>query len=145
MTHAQMLTSRLRICGYPELNFTIILNPHNGPGKAALPDANYRREIQRLNSLANVCTIGYVRVNYCKRELNEVCQDVTKYGGWAKDFESTGLAVHGIFIDETPNLYDEGKAKYLDALSQHVKDTTGILGDRLVRNKKPPERFMPRD
>jgi spherulation-specific family 4 protein len=113
------------------VNFTVIINPHNGPGESTLPDANYFREIQKLNAKSNVCTIGYVRVNYCRRNLEEVWQDVAKYGGWVTTSASS-LGVHGIFIDETPNLYDVEQAEYLDKLSRHVKDTEGILGDRTV-------------
>jgi hypothetical protein len=110
----------------------VILNPHNGPGESTFPDENYFREIQKLNAKANVYTIGYVRVNYCRRILEDVCQDVAKYGGWVTSSASSGLGVHGIFIDETPNLYDVTQAEYLDKLSQYVKDTEGILGDRTV-------------
>ena len=110
----------------------VILNPHNGPGESMLPDENYSREILKLNAMANVCTVGYVRVNYCQRDLAEVCRDVTKYGGWSNQPDISGLAVHGIFVDETPNLYDAEKAKYLDTLSKCVKDTAGILGKRVV-------------
>ena len=126
------LNSEFRICDYPNVDFMVILNPHNGPGEPILPDENYTREIPRLNALPNVCTIGYVRVNYCKRDLTEVCHDVAKYSRWEKESKISGLAVHGIFIDETPNLYDDEKARYLDTLGRYVKDTSGILGDRTV-------------
>jgi hypothetical protein len=114
----------------------VILNPHNGPGEPNVPDHNYTREIPRLNALPNVCTIGYVRVDYCERDFAEVCHDIAKYGGWAKEADCAGLAVHGIFVDETPNLYDADKARYLDMLDILVKDTVGILGDRTVSNSR---------
>jgi len=120
------------ISAHPDLNFTIILNPHNGPGSSPLPDANYALEIPRLNSRANVRTVGYVRVNYCKKDLTEVCQEVARYGGWSKDYAGSGLAVQGIFFDETPNQYSADVAAYLDTISRQVKDTFGILGDRMV-------------
>lgn len=110
----------------------MILNPHNGPGASPLPDADYSREIPRLNTAANVCTLGYVCVNYCKRDLTDVCQDIAKYARWAKDYAKSGLAVHGIFIDETPNHHSANAAAYLNTVDQFVKDTSGILGERLV-------------
>lgn len=77
-------------------------------------------------------TVGYVRIDYCKRNLTEVFRDVAKYAGWSKDNAKSGLGVHGIFLDETPNLYSASKASYLDTVGQCVKASAGILGDRLV-------------
>ena len=122
-----------RIANYPDLHFVVILNPHNGPGIADPFDANYTQEIPRLNSCSNVTTIGYVRTDYCKRPIAEVCRDILIYGGWAKDFLRSGLGVQGIFYDETPNLYELGKADYLETIDKTVKQTFGIQGQRLVR------------
>lgn len=110
----------------------VILNPHNGPGAADFPDTNYAREIPRLNAYANVSTVGYVRVNYCKRPIAEVGRDIGTYAGWAEDYARSGLAVQGIFFDETPNLYSATVATYLSAIDQSVKEMFGILGERLV-------------
>jgi Spherulation-specific family 4 len=71
--------------------------------------------------------VGYIRIDYCKRDLAEVFQDVTKYSSWAD-------GVQGIFLDETPNLYTASVASYLDGVDRFVKDTVGILGSRLVSN-----------
>ncbi|KAG9234923.1 Spherulation-specific family 4 [Amylocarpus encephaloides] len=125
-------TSCHSIATHPQLNFTIILNPHNGPGAGSMPDDHYSREIPKLNCQPNVCTVGYVRVDYCRRDMREVCQQIATYAGWSKDFPRSGLGVHGIFFDETPNLYSDNVASYLDSVSQMVKDQPGILGDRLV-------------
>jgi hypothetical protein len=110
----------------------VILNPHNGPGAADFPDANYLREIPRLNACANVCTVGYVRINYCKRSMEEVVRDIDTYAGWAKDYTKSGLGVHGIFFDEVHNLYSESVATYLNTFDQIVKEMDGIQRDRLV-------------
>lgn len=118
------------------------MNPHNGPGAPPSPDADYSREIPRLNAFPNVCTIGYVRINYCKRHLTEVCKDVAKYAGWSKDYAASGLGVHGIFFDETPNHFTAKAASYLNTVSQNVKDATGILGDRLVSSYSPQLRVF---
>jgi hypothetical protein len=79
-----------------------------------------------------VCTIGYISTNYCKRDLDEVVQDISRYAGWAADYNKSGLAVHGIFFDETPNHYSAEVGEYLDGIRKIVKDSSGILGERLV-------------
>lgn len=113
------------------------MNPHNGPGGApfSLPDEHYAREIPKLNARPNVCTVGYVRIDYCKRNKDEVFQDVATYAGWSRANDpGTGvtLGLHGIFFDETPNLYSKNVASYLDSANAQVKRSEGILGDRLV-------------
>jgi hypothetical protein len=80
--------------------------------------------------------VGYVRINYCKRDLGEVCKDVARYSGWSEDCSKPGLAVHGIFFDETPNHYSPNVAEFLDSVTQYVKDMSGILGDRVVSNPR---------
>ena len=97
-----------------------------------MPDVNYGREVPRLNSLANVCTVGYVRINYCDKPLSELYEEIDKYAGWAENYDQTGLGVHGIFLDETPNHYSPRFAEYLEQVRGRVKGTSGILGDRLV-------------
>jgi hypothetical protein len=97
-----------------------------------LPDANYIREVAKLNSNPNVCTIGYVNVNYCKRELAEVYRDIETWAGWSQDYPTTSLGVHGIFLDEAPNEHSEHVARYLDGIGLKVKGMEGMMGDRLV-------------
>jgi hypothetical protein len=122
----------VRISEHSSLQFMIIINPHNGPGQPDMPDEEYTREIALLNGYPNVCTIGYVRVDYCKRPLQEAIDDVTKYGGWASQYDETKLGVHGIFVDESPNHFTEERVEYLDSLTNHIKDVAGIRGDRIV-------------
>lgn len=111
----------------------MVLNPHNGPGASSSPDENYAREIPKLNSRPNVCTVGYVRIDYCKRDLEQVNKDLAKYSGWSTDsVGTTSLGVHGIFFDETPNHYSPKVATYLDSISATVKGLPGILEPRLV-------------
>lgn len=82
--------------------------------------------------------VGYVRINYCERNLTEVHEDVNKYAGWSRlassnsDSAQMSLAVHGIFFDETPNLYTEERANYLGDVTSLVKNSSGIMGDRVV-------------
>ncbi|CAG8959326.1 hypothetical protein HYFRA_00013096 [Hymenoscyphus fraxineus] len=131
------------ISTYPNVTFVVIINPHNGPGASSQPDAAYSRELGKLSVFANVRLVGYVRVNYCERNLAEVHEDINKYAGWSKtairsssptpsDSAQMSVAVHGIFVDETPNSYTEERAMYLENVTSLVKKTPGILGDRVV-------------
>ncbi|CAI6332592.1 unnamed protein product [Periconia digitata] len=118
---------------YPSLDFIIIVNPNSGPGSDPWwPNADYVREIPKLNAFPNVLTIGYVATTYCKRNIEHVLQDIEKYAAWASDERFPGLGVSGIFFDETPNLHTQDVKSYLDAVSTKVKETQGILDKRLV-------------
>ncbi|KAF1992691.1 hypothetical protein P154DRAFT_625923 [Amniculicola lignicola CBS 123094] len=121
------------ITSNPDLQFIIIVNPNSGPGSPPWwPNPDYVRDIPKLNAQANVKTVGYVRIDYGRKPIEEVFEDIKKYGEWSKDFETTGLGVEGVFFDETPNKYSEGNKAYLDAMSRRVKEQPGMLGDRTV-------------
>lgn len=124
--------SRCRIASHSDLNYLLVINPHNGPGISPLSDSNYIREVTKLNSIPNVCTVGYVKVDYCRRDLTEVYRDIEIFAGWSKDFATTGLGVHGVFFDESPNEHSEHVARYLDRIRLKVKSIEGMMGDRLV-------------
>jgi hypothetical protein len=126
-----------RITNHPNLDFLVIVNPNSGPGDIFVANRDYSREIPRLNAHANVVTVGYIRIDYCKRPLSEVCIEIDTYAGWATEYEKTGLGVGGILLDETPNHYTAERAEYLDAVCQHIKATPGIQGDRLVSLSLP--------
>ena len=121
-----------RITSHPNLEFVIVVNPNSGPGTELLPDASYAAEIPLLNAQINVRTVGYVRLDYCKRSLAEVEDDVAKYAGWSTD-PALGLGMQGIFFDETPNLHSSRLAAYLNSVNRMVKESEGIGGSRLVR------------
>ena len=118
----------------PDLHFLIVINPNSGPGEPPAPDANYSRELPLFNAKENVTTVGYVRMQYCKRSVEQVFDDVTVYGGWSKDHEATGngIYVEGIFLDEAPNEWSHDVGKYLNVVSEKIKNTPGILGEKLV-------------
>jgi hypothetical protein len=109
------------------------VNPSNGPGSAPWwPNADYVREIPKLNAYPNVTTLGYIGTTYGKKPIAEVFEDISKYSTWSGDAQHAGLGVDGIFFDETVNLYTKNDAEYLDCLTKSVKETEGILGNRLV-------------
>lgn len=77
-------------------------------------------------------TVGYVRMQYCKRSVEQVYDDIAVYAGWSKDHESSGIYVEGIFLDEAPNEYSDDIGKYLNSITGKVKSASGILGKKLV-------------
>ncbi|USP76102.1 hypothetical protein yc1106_03376 [Curvularia clavata] len=91
-----------------------------GPGTPPWwPNADYVREIARLNALSNVTTLGYVRATYCKRPHGDICEDIKVYA--ARGREDEKMRVEGVFVDETVNLYDERVKRYLDGVDERVR------------------------
>lgn len=77
-------------------------------------------------------TVGYIRIDYCKKPHEEACAEIQRYAGWSKQYETTGLGVGGIFVDETPNHFAPDRAEYLQGLKRFIKNAPGILADRFV-------------
>ncbi|EME46784.1 hypothetical protein DOTSEDRAFT_169603 [Dothistroma septosporum NZE10] len=118
---------------HPDLNFLIIVNPNSGPGKPPWwPNKDYIRELPLLNSRPNVTAIGYVSIDYCRRDIHEVLYDIQGYSEWPKDTMEAGVYVEGIFFDETPEKYSADHEMYLQRLSDWARNSEGIQGDRLV-------------
>jgi hypothetical protein len=118
------------VTNYPNLNFTIVINPSSGPGNSSQPSSQYAHQIQRLNSYPNVRTVGYVRTGYASRNLTTVLQEVGIYSGWAS--VSPNLAMHGIFFDEVPSEYTTASAEYLATINEAAKNASGLRPDRTV-------------
>lgn len=129
-----------RIDNNPDLHFLIVINPNSGPGEPPAPDANYSRELPLFNAKENVTTVGYVRMQYCKRSIEKVYDDVAVYAGWSKNHDSNGIYVEGIFLDEAPNEWTAPIGTYLNSVSEKIKGTAGILGRKLV-SRRPPLRL----
>lgn len=129
------------IVKYPDLNFLVIINPDSGPGSAPWwPNADYAREIPKLNAFTNVQTVGYVRSTYCNRPIDQVFQDIDTYAKRQIAGES-GL-FQGIFVDETVNVFSPDVKGYLDRVDSKIKGTDGISGKRIVRDHHPSSRAM---
>ncbi|KAH7091996.1 cell surface protein [Paraphoma chrysanthemicola] len=122
------------ITAHPAVEFLIIINPNSGPGAESLPGHDYEREVPKLTAAPNVTTIGYVRIDYCKKPLHDACEEIDRFAGWVSDHGSDvpGLSVQGIYLDETPNHFSSGRALYLEALHKYIKTKEGLLGQRLV-------------
>jgi len=130
-------TEHCRVATHPNVNFTVVINPGNGPGPNALPDANYTREIPRLASYDNVRLLGYVPTTYTNRDIGLVRRDVETYAGWPINGSNQDLAVQGIFFDETPQEYDDRALGYLQELRGMVKGSSGLGPDNYVRSVYP--------
>jgi hypothetical protein len=125
-----------RILKHPALEFLIIINPNSGPGASSLPGHDYEREVPKLTAMPNVTCIGYVRIDYCRKPLHETCEEIDRFAGWhtAHGSDVPGLAIQGIYLDETPNHFSAGRKLYLEALFNYIRGTDGLLGRRLVRS-----------
>jgi len=114
------------------LNFTVVINPASGPGPGAGPDGNYTKEIPRLNSYANVRTVGYVSTDWAKRDVALALRDISTYGEWSRNASAKGIDMHGIFLDETPSQYDTASAEYYETIASAVRSEDGLGKNPLV-------------
>lgn len=102
----------------PTVRFVAIINPSNGPGPDALPDARYMAELHVMQGIPNISAVGYVHCSYGKRPDVEVRADVDKYRRWNEDHK---LSLDGIFFDEAPS-----QLHYVSCMtgySRHIRDT----------------------
>lgn len=120
-----MLTHH-RIKANPDVKFTIIINPDNGPGSTALPDENFLAAVPKLTAHDNALVIGYVRTDKGSRDIAEVKKDIETYAGWASASGDTSFTVHGIFLDEAPSKYHENTVTYFKDLTSHIKEAKGL-------------------
>lgn len=115
----------------PQLKFTVIINPQSGPGPSQYPADQYAAQLQRLNSYANVDTVGYVRTGYATRNISDVVSEIDRYAGWAS--KSNGLAIHGIFFDESPHEYSAPAVEFMRNVNEVAKNSNGLQGNKTVR------------
>ncbi|KAI0144684.1 cell surface protein [Pestalotiopsis sp. NC0098] len=129
------------IAAHPDTNFLVVVNPNSGPGVLPLPGHDYIREIPRLNAFENVRTVGYVRIDYCRKPLRQSLAEIRQYADWEVGHNIPGLHVQGIYVDETPNHASTERAEYLDAVRLYIKHVNGLLGERTVVHNPgtPPE------
>jgi hypothetical protein len=111
------------------VDFTLIVNPDDGPGKSSLPPDVWVKSVERLKSFRNVQLLGYVKIGYAKRSMGAVTDQIKKYASWTSKKRS--IAVDGIFLDESPYIWNETNGKYLSDVHRTIKETTG-LGRNLI-------------
>lgn len=108
------------------VNFTVVINPFNGPGLDAVPDLCYQREIPTLAKFANVHVIGYIHTSYASRDIEHLRKEIQIYHEWKESSGVPGLAVEGLFVDEVPWQYDEKVASYLQKIRALVSQSRGF-------------------
>jgi hypothetical protein len=107
----------------------VVVNPNSGPGDLPSPNKDYAREVPKLNAFPNVYTVGYIRIHYCDKPLEDAYEEIDRYASWSA---SEGLGLAGILLDETPNHYSEEREEYLRACTEFIKGHEGILRNRMV-------------
>ncbi|KAI2786610.1 hypothetical protein POX_g08998 [Penicillium oxalicum] len=120
------------ISTHPDVNFTVVINPGNGPGPDSLPDANYTREIPKLASYSNVRLLGYVHTSYAQRNISLLRKDIETYAAWPSESSNPNLTVQGIFFDETPQQFSDQAVTYLQNLTDLVKSQKAFGPDGFV-------------
>jgi hypothetical protein len=114
----------------PDINFTIVVNPKSGPGDGPGPDERYTSAVKRLNSYANVQTVGYVRTGYASRNLSDVVDEINIFSGWSD--VSSELAMQGIFLDESPHQYSAESVDFMAQVGREIKSRPGLKGPKTV-------------
>jgi hypothetical protein len=121
------------------VDFIIVINPASGPGLTSLPDDNYTREITKLNTFQNVRIIGYVAVQYGRKAAQTALDEISQYAAWSE--HNNGLALQGIFLDESPQIADDHNSTFLDLMAQHIKNQKrlygGLLGELVFCQTSP--------
>ncbi|KAJ5572806.1 hypothetical protein N7450_009790 [Penicillium hetheringtonii] len=134
------------VSAHPDVNFTVVINPGNGPGPNSLPDANYTREIPKLASHANVRLLGYVHTTYAQRNISLLRKDIETYAAWPKVSSNPDLAVRGIFFDETPQQYSANAVAYLQNLTDFTRGLSGLGSNPFIVHNPgaiPDSRYLP--
>ncbi|KFH46844.1 Spherulin-like protein [Hapsidospora chrysogenum ATCC 11550] len=105
----------------PRVQFLAIVNPNNGPGQDALPDASYKVVLQDLAKLPNIRPLGYVHCRYGQRPAADIRKEIDTYREWNR-----GYRLEGIFIDEAPS--DTTLVAYMASLADHVRSSWQAAG-----------------
>lgn len=101
------------------------------------PDRRYKKGIVRLKAFSNVTLVGYVRLDYCRRSVEDVQKDIDKYASWRQvDKDDVNrcedVSMEGIFFDEVPNIFAIDIADQLASYSKAVKNMKGFGTNRWV-------------
>lgn len=116
------------IIKHHDINFTVVVNPNDGPGNRTWPSASYIDVLKIINIYPNVQTLGYINTANGTIANATVRAQIATYAGWKK--VSAGMALRGIYFDHTPWQNDHhGIAEaYLRNVSAAVKHTDGWNG-----------------
>jgi len=118
------------IVKHGDTNFSVIINPDNGPGPAAWPKGEYIAGIKALNKYPNVKTLGYIDTAGGSRENTTVMKEIATYAGWSN--VSAEMTLSGIYFDHTPYADESNAAAYLANVSATVRHSNGFGSNAIV-------------
>ena len=121
------------ISAYPSVQWQIIINPNSGPGTTSYPDANYITGVSKLNSYANVQTVGYVDTAYTGRAYSAVTADIDAYAKWAS-YPSANISIAGIFFDDVNNTASNTVYTYMNNVAQYAYDNIHTPATSVIFN-----------
>lgn len=122
-----------RVTSNPDVKFTIIVNPSNGPGgSTTLQDKNFLTNVPKLVAHRNVRLIGYVSTSWGGRDISEVEADIKQYAEWPSSSGDSSFAVQGIFLDEGATEYNEATVSYYEQAASLIKQSSGLGPDNYV-------------
>ena len=126
---------------YPNLDFTVVIDPADGPGSGACPDTNWITAIDTLNTLPNARLLAYVHTLQATRPLNDVYADIDKYASWktkcktgSQQGKTYDLHLDGVFFDESPAVCDSSTCPYMRKATARVTSKLGAGSDYKVFN-----------
>ncbi|RAL07903.1 spherulation-specific family 4 protein [Aspergillus homomorphus CBS 101889] len=134
------------ITTFPDVHFTVIINPSSGPGTSTLPDAAFLSAVPTLTQHSNVLAIGYVPTQKGTRALADVERDINTYANWPTAANNASFAVHGIFLDEAPNAYSAELVSYYSTLASLIRSKTGLGPENYVVTNPgipPDQAYLP--
>lgn len=111
-----------------DTQFTIVVNPSNGPEEMTWPAATYIDAVKRMNKFSNVRTLGYIDTANGRTSNATVRNQIATYAGWKSVGE--GLTLSGVYFDHTPWENDEDSVAraYLTNVSAAVRFAKGWNG-----------------
>ena len=113
------------ITKYSNVHWQVVVNPDSGPGaltSAGYPSADYISGIAKLNTFANVQTLGYVHTSYAAESYSTLTHNISVYANWASDTQSN-ITIDGIFFDEVSNSNASDVLTYMDNASAYAYAT----------------------
>jgi len=123
---------------FPNMQFTVVVNPNSGPGSTACPDTNYIGGIAFMNKYKNIKKIGYVDSAEAGRAASAYQKDLKTYAGWNTTTCKSDIHLDGIFIDDVNNANTTTNQAYYKTLSGAVNSTMPAGKNFLMLNPGAP-------
>ncbi|KAL5117887.1 hypothetical protein ACEQ8H_004205 [Pleosporales sp. CAS-2024a] len=113
------------IVKHHDVQFTVVVNPNDGPGNSTWPAAAFIAAVQGISIYPNVQLLGYVNTLNGTMPNATVRTEIATYAAWSNVTKDLGL--HGVYFDQTPAVDDGSGAtrSYLHNISATVRDTQG--------------------